>query len=417
MLTELFPRIHDRFSSLSILGSVVDGFAEWLFQQGYPPVPVRRHIRTTRRIDLALRQRGFQQLSDLTASDLRACSPADSQDDVDLAAAVRCLSRYLEEHRLLAAVSEPPSRSCALLSVYAEYLRGVRGFAGSTPASHLRTAMQLLEQVDYETTPSRLSSLSGADLEEFLKAAGQHQGRGSLQHTVSQLRGFLRFLAARGEVPPGLETRIDTPRLYRLEQLPRALPWETVRALLRSIDRTAPMGLRDYAMFVLIATYGLRTCDVAALKLDDIKWQAGEIRIAQRKGGSPLSLPLTDEVGAALVGYLRRGRPKLACREIFLRCRAPAGVIKPTAVSEAFQGWSRRSGLKIPFQGAHCLRHSYAVHLLRQGVAIKTIGDVLGHRSADATRMYLRLSIEDLRDVALALPKEESASESQEVEP
>jgi integrase/recombinase XerD len=417
MLTELFPRMHRRFSSLPILGSVVDGFAEWLFQQGYPQVPVRRHIRVTRRIDLALGQRGVQRLSEVTASDLRASCPADSQDDVDLAAAVRCLSRYLEERGLLAAVSEAPSRSRALLSVYAEYLRGVRGFARSTLASHLRSATQLLERLDYETTPSRLSVLSGKDLEEFLRVAGEHQGRGSLQHVVAHLRGFLRFLASRGEAPPGLETQIDTPRLYRFEQLPRALPWETVRAFLRAIDRTAPMGLRDYAMFVLIATYGLRTCEVAALKLDDIEWRARQIHIAQRKGGSLLSLPLTDEAGAALVGYLRRGRPKLACREVFLRCRAPAGVIKPTAVTEAFQGWSRRSGLKIPFQGPHCLRHSYAVHLLRQGIPLKTIGDVLGHRSAEATCMYLRLSIEDLRDVALALPEEVDVSRPQEVEP
>jgi integrase len=161
----------------------------------------------------------------------------------------------------------------------------------------------------------------------------------------------------------------------------------------------------------------LRSCDIAALKLDDIDWRGGHIRIAQRKGGSPLSLPLSDEVGAALLSYLRRGRPKLACREVFLRCRAPAGVLKPTAVTEAFQGWSRRSGLKIPFQGPHCLRHSYAVHLLRRGVSLKTIGDVLGHRSAEATCMYLRLSIEDLRDVALAVPKEIGASRPQEFEP
>lgn len=415
MLTELFPRDHGRFSSLPVLGPTMDGFAQWLCERGYPRASARRHIRASRGIDPVLRQRGIRQLSGIAASDLSACSGA--KEDVVRAAAVRSLSRYLEERGLLATVSEAPSRSRALLSVYADYLRDVRGFARGTLESHLRSATQILERLDYETTPSRLSSLSGSDLEDFLKAAGRHQGRGTLQHTVSHIRGFLRFLAARGEVSSGLEARIDTPRLYRLEQLPRALPWETVRAFLRSIDRTTPIGRRDYAMFVLICTYGLRSCDVAALKLDDIDWRGGHIRIAQRKGGSPLSLPLTDEVGAALLSYLRRGRPKLACREVFLRCRAPAGVLKPTAVTEAFQGWSRRSGLKIPFQGPHCLRHSYAVHLLRRGVPLKTIGDVLGHRSAEATCMYLRLSIEDLRDVALAVPKEIGASRPQEVEP
>ncbi|MFQ5473389.1 MAG: tyrosine-type recombinase/integrase, partial [Dehalococcoidia bacterium] len=392
MLTKLFPRMHRRFSSLPILGPVVDGFAEWLFQQGYPRDPVRRHVRSLRRVDLVLRKRGFEQLSGIAHDDLRACSPADSQDDVDLAAALRCVERYLEARGRLMRLPQPPSRSRALLSAYAEYLEDVQGFARSTVPQHLRTNAQLLEHLGYETTPSRLRALSARDLEDFLRITGAHQGRGSLQHVVAHVRGFLRFLAGRGEVPPGLETRIDTPRLYRLEQLPRALPWETVRAFLRSIDRTTPMGRRDYAMFLLIATYGLRTCDIAALKLDDIQWQTGQLHITQRKGEHPLSLPLTDEVGAALVGYLRRGRPKLPCREVFLRCRAPAGVIKPTAVTEAFQGCSRRSGLKISFQGPHCLRHSYAVHLLRQGVPLKTIGDVLGHRSAEATCTYLRLS-------------------------
>ena len=95
-----------------------------------------------------------------------------------------------------------------------------------------------------------------------------------------------------------------------------------------------------------------------------------------------------------MVDYLRRARPTLPYRELFLRGRVPAGLLKPTAVTEAFQAWTRRSGLTIPFQGPHCLRHSYAVHLLRQGVPLKTIGDLLGHRSAESTCVYIRLAVE-----------------------
>jgi site-specific recombinase XerD len=115
-------------------------------------------------------------------------------------------------------------------------------------------------------------------------------------------------------------------------------------------------------------------------------------------------LPLTAEVGAAILAYLRDGRPTLPHRQVFLRSRAPAGTLKPTALTEAFQGWVRRSGLPIPYQGPHCLRHSLAVHLLRQGTPLKTIGDLLGHRSTESTCVYLRLHVEDLRDVALDLP-------------
>jgi integrase len=179
-----------------------------------------------------------------------------------------------------------------------------------------------------------------------------------------------------------------------------------VRSFLAAIDRSTPMGKRDYAMFLLIATYGLRSSEVTALRLGDIEWRAGHLRVSRPKTQTPLLLPLTDEIGAALIDYLRNARPELPHREVFLRVRAPAGLLKPTAVTEAFQGWTRRSGLPIPYKGAHCLRHSLAVHLLRQGASLKTIGDLLGHRSAESTCVYLRLHVEDLRHVALDLPKE-----------
>ena len=181
--------------------------------------------------------------------------------------------------------------------------------------------------------------------------------------------------------------------MYRGEKLPRALLWDTVRALFQTIGRTSPLGRRDYAIFLLMATYGLRACEVVTLTIDDVERRVGRLRIPQRKTRDSLWLPLTDEVGTALLDYLRHGRPALnvrrqrvpfpsgrprSYRELFLRCRTPTGVLKPTAVTEAFQAWSKRSGLAIPFQGVHCVRRSYAVHLLRSGLSLKTIGNLLG---------------------------------------
>jgi integrase len=186
--------------------------------------------------------------------------------------------------------------------------------------------------------------------------------------------------------------------------LPRSVPWETVQKFMSAIDRNSHKGSRDYAMFLLITTYGLRASEVVALRLDDIQWRVGRIRIPLRKTGSELVLPLTDSVGDSLVAYLRSARPDLSCREVFLRCRAPAGPLKPTAVTNAFQLWTRRSGLNMPVRGPHCLRHSYALNLLRKGVPLKVLGDLLGHKNAESTSVYLRLSIDDLRDVALDLP-------------
>jgi site-specific recombinase XerD len=121
-------------------------------------------------------------------------------------------------------------------------------------------------------------------------------------------------------------------------------------------------------------------------------------------------LPLIPDVGAALLDYIRRGRPTDPSRVVFLRVRPPAGVLKATAVTEVFQARARRSGLGIPFHGPHCLRHSLAVRLLREGVSLKAIGDVLGHRGVESTCVYLRLATDDLRDVALNVPGDRVAS-------
>jgi integrase len=173
------------------------------------------------------------------------------------------------------------------------------------------------------------------------------------------------------------------------------------------------MGLRDYAMFLLIATYGLRASEVVAITLDDIHWRQGILRIHQRKTSSPLELPLSNEVLSALVKHLKRTPPPAPYRRVFLRMRAPMGVLKPTAVTEAFQALVRKSGLSISYQGPHCMRHAYALRLLKNGTPLKTIGDILGHRTAEATSMYLRLATGDLREVALAVPGARAGKERQ----
>jgi site-specific recombinase XerD len=418
MLLDLYPRVHRRYTSLPVIGRTLDSYGTWLLKLGYSTDCVCDHFRAARRLARKLQQRHVRSLTKLTHSQLRACAPADSQEDPNLAALVHRLDQYFDSE--LALFPKPaPSLVEQRVTAYTTYLQQVCGFAHSTCGYHRRTVTEFLRHVGYEKSPICLAALTGRDLETFVCAVSPRQTRGSLQHVASHLRGFLRFLISTGEIRPGLERQIDTPRVYRGEQLPRALPWETVRALLKAIDRTTPMGLRDYAMFLLIATYGLRACEVAALTLDDVEWRMARLRIPQYKTRSALWLPLTDEVGNALLDYLRDGRAALAVRrkrvpfqanashsyrELFLRHRTPIGGLKPTAITEAFQAWAKRSGLAIPFQGAHCLRHSYAVHLLRSGLSLKTIGDLLGHRDLESTCVYLRLAVDDLREVALDLP-------------
>jgi site-specific recombinase XerD len=404
MLRSLLPKSHRKFSSLPLLGPIIDGFDDWLAASGYTPGSRKFAIRMLPHVDADLRRRA-RDVASLTPAMLHACWRALIKPFPTNAGTVRSLARYFVTTGIIGpdgtGIAEGPA-SVVLSEEYAKHLREVRGFAPSTVGHHRYASQCFLNHL--ESKKVLLGSIQPNDVEAYIKQAGKRLSRASLQHDIAALRGFLRFLATDGRAPTGLDRRIDTPRLYRLEQLPRALPWDTVMLLLKSIDTASDMGLRDYTMFLLIATYGLRASEVVSLSLDDIHWRQGILRIHQRKTSSSLELPLTNEVMAVMVRHLKRTPPPAPYRRVFLRMRAPIGLLKPTAVTEAFQAAARKSGLSIPYQGPHCLRHAYALHLLKNGTPLKTIGDILGHRTAESTSMYLRLATGDLREVSLAVP-------------
>ena len=413
MLVDLFPRAHARFAALPLLGPQLDRFVRWLDALGFARIPIRRRIFKTPRLDNLLHRGGVRELSKLSRVELLAFAPRPPSpprrcyDDVYLAALVRSLAAYLEERGTLAAASATPSER--LVGAYRDYLDQVRGLTALTVQQHATSASELLGFLHFDDDPTVLPKLTASQLERFVKSVAARLSRATLQHKAAHLRSFLRFLTSRGEVAPGLDAAIEQPRVYRGEQLPRALPWETVQALLAAIDRTTTMGRRDYAMLLLIATYGLRASEVAAVHLDHIAWRAEQFRVPRPKTQTQIVLPLTLEVGAALLDYLRHARPASVHREVFLRVRKPGGPLAPASVGTAFRVWRHRSALNIPFTGAHCLRHSLALHLLRQGTSLKAIGDLLGHRSMESTCVYLRLHVDDLRAAALDLPVEMEA--------
>ena len=406
MLQSLLPRTHQKFRALPLLGSVADGFDDWLATSGYTRGSRKLTIRFLTHADADLRKRGVRNIAKLSRPILYDSWRKLIKDFPCHAGTVRTLARYLNGVGLIETgpIEKAPSVSSATLlsDEYANYLLEVRGFSRSTVSHHRVASRCFLEHM--EARPVALAAVQPSDIEAYVTQAGQRMCRASLQHEIAVVRGLLRFLSTDGRVRTGLDRQIDTPRLYRLEQLPRALPWDTVTKLLKSIDTKSAMGLRDYAMFLLIATYGLRASEVVAITLDDIRWRQGSLRIHQRKTQSPLELPLTNEVSAALVKHLRRTPPTAPHRRIFLRMRAPIGILKPTAITEAFQALVRGSGMEIPFHGPHCLRHSFAVQLLKNGTSLKMIGDILGHRTAESTSVYLRLATGDLREVSLPIP-------------
>jgi integrase/recombinase XerD len=392
------------------LGPITDGFDDWLSASGFTLGSRTLAINLLPIADKQLRRRGIDEVAKLNHAVLDDCCKALKKKYPYRAGTIHTLERYLVANGLIVDGRQATQPS-SLTRDYAGHLREVRGFATSTVSSHQRTAQCFLQHL--ASAGTALKRIRPCHIESYVAQAGKRLSRASLQHDIAALRGFLRFLATDGRAPAGLDRQIDTPRLYRLERLPRALAWETVRTLLQAADKASPMGLRDYAMFLLIATYGLRASEVVAITLDDIHWRQGTLRIHQRKTSSPLELPLTNEVLSALAKHLKRTPPPAPYRRVFLRMRAPMGVLKPTAVTEAFQALVRKSGLSVSYQGPHCMRHAYALRLLKNGTPLKTIGDILGHRTAEATCMYLRLATGDLREVALAVPGARAGKERQ----
>ena len=404
MLADLFQKSHELHRSLPLLGPVLDDFDDWLVEQGYRHSSRECYLLRCTAIEQYFQRRRRRSISALTPKQLDACRRYFRHRPGGITGAITCLQRFLPDRRLLPERCPPATPFSAILGAYRTYLTQVRGLAASTIDQHCLTTAEFLKHALEHDDTFRLTNLNQSHIEAFVDSVHGRFNRSSLQHVIAQVRGFLRFLVMQGEVPCGVDLHFDTPRAYRLEQRPRSLPWDVVRAFLESIDRTQASGLRDYAMFLLIATYGLRGCDIASLQLSDIRWRAAEIRICQSKTRHPLQLPLTDAVADALIAYVRDGRPKSARREVFLSVHAPIRPLTRQSAGYAFRFRVDRSGMDISFRGVHCLRHSVAMHLLRQGVSLKGIGDLLGHRSAESTSVYLRLDLEDLRDVALPLP-------------
>jgi len=414
MLLQLRPRSYQKYLSLPILGSILDEFTSWSFQRGYTIGTIKNQLKDVRKLDNYFIQQGVQALEELTHKSFETAWHYYRLKG-NLAGTIRQINLFLDETRGLAPI-EPPPKTPAMLEVelYGEYLRDVRGFSTSTIQSHSSYVQEFLEYLDYETNRNAIKSLTSKDIESFIGICSKRMNRYSLQHLVAYLRSFLRFKYEEGVLTAPLYLMIDTPRTYRLERMPRAFSWEAVNRLLLSIDRNSAHGIRDYTILYLMATYGLRACEITSLTLDDIDWKSGIIRISQQKTSIQLILPLTDTTGGVLIRYLKKSRPPTPYRELFLRIRAPYGPLKPTAIHDIsaihdiLEFRIRLSGLDLQYSGTHCLRHSCALHLLRQGGGspLKAIGDILGHRDAESTCIYLRLAVDDLREVALSIPEE-----------
>jgi integrase/recombinase XerD len=283
-----------------------------------------------------------------------------------------------------------------LLADYSRYLLIERGLSPHTVFDAYTLAARLfLAGVDGQGG-LRLEQLAAADVSMFLSRECPKRSVSGARDLVSALRSFLRYLHLAGRIEAPLVWALPSVADLRDRTLPRGLAPAAVKGLLASCDRRTRVGRRDFAILLLLSRLGLRAGDVARLQLDDIDWRRG-LLLVRGKGGRYDELPLPDDVGQALVSYLRR-RPGCQSRAVFVRVTAPRRELNRSTI-----GWVVRAACDradLPRVGAHRLRHAAATEMLRRGASLAEIGEVLRHREQKTTAIYAKVDRRALRPLA-----------------
>ena len=281
-----------------------------------------------------------------------------------------------------------------------EFLRRDRGLRETTLVQyrhHLQRFQDYLRRVKQPLLPD----LPPRVLSGLITESGQNLNRRSVQSLCSILKVFFRYLYRVGLTARDLGKVIESPRHYRLSNLPRSITWKELEQMLTKVDRRTGVGKRDYAILLLLATYGLRAREVEALTLDDIDWKHDRIDVRRRKAGHSTAYPLAAVVGEAILDYLKNGRPETRERALFIGTYAPYAPLSRVAVSLRAKWYLRKAGIQVSRPGSHTLRHTCIQRLVDSGFSLKTIGDFVGHRNPDATKVYAKVNIEALRKIAM----------------
>lgn len=290
-----------------------------------------------------------------------------------------------------------------LLSGYEEYSTNQLKSASETLRTRKRHITRFLHHLDAHGVTSMVV-ITPSIVSEFLMSRS-HLKPATLAGIISSLRSFLRYLCMQGMVPGDLADHIPKIRLKSDARIPSVWNPKDVEALLGAVDRSSPVGKRDYAILLLAVRLGMRVGDIRSLCLEHLHWDSAQIEMVQTKTGRPMAYPMTEEVGTAFIDYLRHGRPKTRYRAVFLRANAP---FEPFASNNnlyhIITTYRRRAGIVLPAQnrrGFHSLRHTLASRLLEAGVPLETISGVMGHVSVETTQIYTKIDIEALRSVAI----------------
>jgi site-specific recombinase XerD len=289
-----------------------------------------------------------------------------------------------------------------ILSEYLEFLVRHRGTGAGTAKEHRRHVEAFLAELGADESPEVVGRLGPGAVSSFVTRRAKALGPAARKSLCASIRCFLQFLLLRGYLSRDLVSGVPVIPTFKLARLPRAASAEDIAKVLGAVDRSTPTGRRDYAILLVLSTYGIRSGQICGLRLEDLDWRRELLRLRAAKGGRDVLLPLYPAVGEALVDYLRHGRPRSPRRQVFLRVRAPIAPLS-SSVSVIIRGHAQRAGVTGRVN-AHAWRHACAARMLTRGASLKTIRDVLGHRSIETTFIYTKINIDELRQAALDWP-------------
>jgi len=321
---------------------------------------------------------------------------------VDILTGARLFLRHLQGvNDPTIRATEPVVPDPSLLQAFCDWMREYRGTSERTLYNYGLPLRELLHRIGEDPT-----KLDAHLLRNFVLDQSRSTGWAAAKRCTTALRMFLRFLIAEGRCRAGLLGAIPTLAHWRLSALPRYLPPQDVERLIGCCDLSSPVGKRDRAILLLLARLGLRAGDIVQLRLQDIDWKEAWVRVSG-KSHHQTRLPLTQEVGEALVTYLQQARPRAQSDAVFLRSRAPFRALRShAAVSVLVARAMRRAGVERPGRGAaHLLRHSVASSMLRQGASLQDISALLRHRCIETTQIYAKVDVTALHQIAQPWPE------------
>lgn len=304
--------------------------------------------------------------------------------------------------RFLGRLKEPECPPAPYADQVAEFERLLEHERGHSAATIRKRRGDALAFLNWFAQQDRLlSEVTVLDVERFLALPrSRHWSRVTVAGCVASLRSFFRYAGIRKWCAANIGEAIDAPRLYSLAGLPAGPSWTQVRQLITSIGREQPADIRNRAIITLLAVYGFRSSEVCRLRLEDLDWERELILLSRTKQRREHQYPLVREVGEAILLYLRTARPQSDRREVFLRLLPPFEPLTVGGLGIMVHLRLKSLNLKLPHYGPHVLRHACASHLLAEGLSLKEIGDHLGHSDPRSTRIYAKVDLEGLREVA-----------------